>query len=186
MTLLTRRAMAVAMATTVAAGMDALAGPASAKPTVGKPAPKFTVWTFDRRKYTLADLQGNVIILNYWATWCGPCKQELPLINSYVHYYQKKYQRDDLKVFAVTIDETVSDAELKPLASVLSFPLISRLDGPYGMIDGAVPSNYVIGRDGTLRYAQAGAFDLPLLNSVLPPLLSEAVPDKPGPATQGA
>ncbi len=185
MTFLTRR-RAMAGAFTATAGLDALAGPALAKPKVGAPAPKFTLWTFDHKKYTLADLLGNVIILNYWATWCGPCKQELPLINSYVHYYQKKYQRDDLKVFAVTIDDTVSDAELKPLASVLSFPLISRLDGPYGMVDGAVPSNYVIGRDGTLRYAEAGAFDLQLLNSVLPPLLSEVAPDKPGPATQGA
>lgn len=180
------RRRAIAGALTTAAGMSALAGPAFAKPKVGAPAPKFTVWTFDHKKYTLADLLGNVIILNYWATWCGPCKQELPLINSYVHFYQKKYQRDDLKVFAVTIDDTVSDAELKPLASILSFPLISRLDGPYGMVDGAVPSNYVIGRDGTLRYAAAGAFDLELLNSVLPPLLSEAAPNPALPAGQGA
>ncbi len=176
-----------AMAGAMAAGVAALAGPVCAKPAIGKPAPKFTLWTFDHKKYNSADLLGDVVILNYWATWCGPCKQELPLINAYVHGYKQKYQRDDLKVFAITIDDTVSDAELKPLASVLSFPLISRLDSfSYGIIDGAVPSNYVIGRDGTLRYARAGAFDLDLLNEVLPPLLSETAPEKAAPVSQGA
>lgn len=175
------------MAGAMAAAAAPLAGPAGAKPAVGKPAPPFTLWTFDHKKYKSADLLGSVVILNYWAVWCGPCKQELPLINAYVKAYQQKYQRDDLKVFAITVDDTVSDGELKPLAKVLSFPLISRLDSfSYGTIDGAVPSNYIIGRDGALRYARAGAFDIETLNSVLPPLLSESAPDKAGPAAQGA
>ncbi len=176
-----------AIAGALAAGSAMLAGQASATPKVGQPAPRFTLWTFDRKKYSSADLLGNVVILNYWATWCGPCKQELPLINGWVHAYQQKYQKDDLKVFAITVDDTVSDSQLKPLAKVLSFPLISRLDSSsYGMIDNAVPSNYVIGRDGTLRYARAGAFDIDLLNSVLPPLLSETAPDTlAGPSQQG-
>ena len=180
------------VACALAAGTSALtsatfATPALATPAVGKAAPKFTLWTFDHKRYNSADLLGDVVILNYWATWCGPCKLELPTINGWVHAYQQKYQRDDLKVFAITVDDTVSDSQLKPLAKVLSFPLISRLDsGSYGMIDNAVPSNYVIGRDGTLRYARAGAFDIDLLNSVLPPLLSETAPDTlAGPSQQG-
>ena len=181
-----RRLMAGALAAGTSATLTAtVATPALATPAVGKPAPKFTLWTFDHKRYNSADLLGNVVILNYWATWCGPCKQELPTINSWVHAYQQKYQRDDLKVFAITVDDTVSDSQLKPLARVLSFPLISRLDSfSYGMIDNAVPGNYVIGRDGTLRYARAGAFDFDLLNSVLPPLLSETVPDKMAPSGQ--
>ena len=164
------------------------ATPALATPAVGKAAPKFTLWTFDHKRYNSADLLGDVVILNYWATWCGPCKLELPTINGWVHAYQQKYQRDDLKVFAITVDDTVSDSELKPLAKVLSFPLISRLDSfSYGTIGGAVPSNYVIGRDGTLRYAEAGAFDFDSLNALLPPLLSEPAPDRMAPAgRQGA
>ena len=182
MTLLNRRR---AMAGTIAAGAAALAGPAFATPKVGQPAPRFTLWTFDHKKVSSADLIGDVVILNYWATWCGPCKLELPTINGWVHAYQQKYQRDDLKVFAITVDDTVSDSELKPLAKVLSFPLISRLDSfSYGTIGGAVPSNYVIGRDGTLRYAEAGAFDFDTLNALLPPLLSEARPQLMAPAGQ--
>ena len=178
------------MAGALAAGTSAItaatfAAPALATPAVGKPAPKFTLWTFDHKRYNSTDLLGDVVILNYWATWCGPCKLELPTINGWVHAYQQKYQRDDLKVFAITVDDTVSDSELKPLAKVLSFPLISRLDSfSYGTIGGAVPSNYVIGRDGTLRYAEAGAFDFDSLNALLPPLLSQARPQTALPAPQ--
>ena len=161
----------------IAAGAGAaglvLAGHASARAAIGKPAPKFTLTTFDRRKIGLADLQGKVIVLNYWAVWCGPCKAELPMIDAYV----RKSGGDDLKVFAVTVDDTVADSALKPLASVLSFPLIARLDSlSYGTIGGAVPTNYVIGRDGTLRYARAAAFTFDSFGAVVGPLLAEAAP----------
>lgn len=146
---------------------------ARARAVIGKPAPKFTLTTFDHRKVRLADVAGKVVVLNYWAVWCGPCKQELPMIDAYV----RKLGGDDLKVFAVTIDDTVSDNQLKPLASVLSFPLVTRIDSmSYGTIDGAVPTNYVIGRDGTLRYAQAAAFSFESFGAVVGPLLAEEAP----------
>ncbi len=148
---------------------------------VGRPAPKFKVTTFDHKTYSLADLRGNVILLNYWATWCGPCRTELPLIDAYLRGYRNKLGRDDLKIFAVIVDDTVSDSQLKPLASVLSFPLASRLDSwSYGAIGGAVPSNYIIGRDGTLRYAEAAAFTLDTLNQALSGPLLERLPSDPG------
>ncbi len=86
--------------------------PAYAGAVVGKPAPKFKVTTFDHKTYSLADLKGNVILLNYWATWCGPCRVELPLIDSYLRGYRNKIGRDDLKIFAVTVDDTVSNSQL--------------------------------------------------------------------------
>ena len=154
------------------------AAPAFASPAVGKPAPKFTLHTFDRQKITLADLAGKVIVLNYWATWCGPCKLELPLIDAYVRHKGG----GDLKVFAITVDNTVSDYELKPLADVLSFPLISKIDSwSYGDL-GAIPTNYVIDRSGILRYAKAAAFTtVAAFDAVVGPLLAEA-PPAAGPA----
>ncbi len=164
----------------VAGAMLGQAMPASATPKVGKPAPKFTVWTFEGKKISLADLAGDVVILNYWATWCGPCRAELPLISGWVKNYQQRYQRDDLKVFAITTEGSVPDNVLKPLAKVLSFPLITKLDTwSYGPIDNAVPTNYIIDRSGVLRYARAAAFSAEALNELLPPLLSETRPDAP-------
>ncbi len=157
--------------------------PALAKAVIGQPAPKFSLTTFDHHHVKLAELAGKVIVLNYWAVWCGPCKAELPMIDAYV----RKRGGDDLKVFAVTVDDTVSDNALKPLASVLSFPLVTRIDSmSYGAIDGAIPTNYVIGRDGTLRYAKAAAFSYDSFAATVEPLLAEAVPPSlPGSSAQG-
>lgn len=177
MSSITRRAtLGAIMATGLGAGLTIATG-VEAKPNIGKPAPKFTLHTFDRRKITLADLAGKVIVLNFWAVWCGPCKYELPEIDSYV----RSKGGDDLKVFAVTIDDTVSDKDLKPLASVLSFPLVSRIDGNYGIIGGAVPSNYVIDRNGILRYAQANAFSYGSFAATVGPLLAEKAAPEPTP-----
>ena len=168
----------------MAGAMLAEAGAANATPKVGKPAPKFIVTTFDRQKVSLTDLAGDVVILNYWATWCGPCRAELPLISGWVKAYQQKTGRDDLKVFAITTEGSVPDTALKPLAKVLSFPLATRIDTwSYGPIDNAVPSNYIIDRSGVLRYARAAAFSAEALNELLPPLLTEGRPATPAPAT---
>ncbi|ESQ93391.1 TlpA family protein disulfide reductase [Asticcacaulis benevestitus] len=153
---------------------------AEARAAIGKPAPKFTLTTFDRRKVTSAELAGKVIVLNYWAVWCGPCKQELPEIDRYV----RKKGGDDLKVFAVTVDDAVSDSQLKPLAGVLSFPLVTRISGSgYGAIGGAIPTNYVIDRSGVLRYAKADAFSYQTFDSLITPLLAEKAP-APAPIVQ--
>lgn len=160
------------------AGAGALLTPlsAEAKAMIGKPAPKFTLTTFDRKKVSSEDLRGKVVVLNYWAVWCGPCKHELPEIDSYM----RRKGGDDLKIFAVTVDDTVSDNELKPLASVLSFPLVTRIGGGgYGPIGGAIPSNYVIDRAGILRYAQANAFDYHSFDTLISPLLAETAPAAP-------
>ena len=170
-----RRHLTSGLAAAVGAGLLGLPGAAAAKPKIGQPAPKFTLHTFDRRKVTLADLAGKVIVLNFWAVWCGPCKHELPLIDAYVRAYAKRHGPGDLQVFATTVDETVSDAALRPLADTLSFPLATRIDGGgYGPIDGAVPSNFVIDRQGVLRYAKAEAFEIESFAAVVGPLLAQS------------
>lgn len=165
----TRRAVIASALAATAAGT--LSGPAEAKPAIGKPAPKFKLKTFDRKIFSSADLPGNVVVLNYWATWCAPCRHELPLMDAYV----RRKGGPDLRVFAITVDDVVSDAELKPLAAALSFPLISRLDSlSYGPIGGSIPTSYVIDRQGVLRYAKAEAFTYESFEAVVSPLLKAA------------
>jgi thiol-disulfide isomerase/thioredoxin len=135
---------------------------------VGKPAPDFHATTFDGRKISLADYQGRVLIINFWATWCGPCRRELPLLD---RYYQLQ-QHAGLEVIAVATEDSVSPSQLKPLAALVSIPFIRRMNGPYRVLKG-VPTNIVIDRRGIVRYAQAGGFSLDDLNSLLVPLLRE-------------
>ena len=148
-----------------------LACPAGARQVVGKPAPAFELTTVDGSKIKLTDLRGQVVVLNYWATWCGPCKKELPLLNA----YYKINGQHGLKVFAITTEDSLPLSQLKPLAAALTIPMVRRMKGDYDIL-GAVPTNFVIDRAGVLRYAKAGSFDLDDLNTVILPLLREPVP----------
>lgn len=140
------------------------------QPTVGQPAPNFELTTFDGRKIQLADLKGHVVVLNFWATWCGPCKRELPLLSSYYEVMHEK--GGDIEIFAVATQDSLSPQQLKPVQAMVSFPMIKYFKGDYGTVK-AVPLNFVIDRYGILRYAEAGAFTLDLMNAVLGPLLAQ-------------
>jgi len=148
-----------------------LAPASAAKPKEGAPAPDFQLTLIDGGKISLADLKGQVVVLNFWATWCGPCKRELPTLDSY-YALQRKY---GLRVFAVTTEDSLPIAKLKPLFAAMTIESARRIKGPYGPLTG-VPTNYVIDRAGIVRYAKAGAFDLDTLNAVLVPLLREKPP----------
>ena len=141
---------------------------------INGPAPDFTARTFDGKDVTLADYKGQVLVINFWATWCGPCKKELPLLDSvYRVAADGKY---GLKILAITTEDSLPMNELRPLAAKVSFDMARHYHGPYGVMKG-VPTNYIIDRNGILRYAKADAFDLDKLNAVLIPLLQQPMPD---------
>jgi thiol-disulfide isomerase/thioredoxin len=150
-----------------------LASPARAVTLViNAPAPNFAATIFDGQELTLADFKGQVVILNFWATWCVPCKEELPLLEGY-YRGMAKY---GLRVLAVATEDSVPPAKLKPLAEKLTLSLVRHMHGDYGILNHSVPTNYIIDRAGILRYGQAGAFSLDDLNTILVPMLREAAP----------
>lgn len=160
--------LAGAMAT--GAARPALAG---GTPKVGQPAPDFRVTTFDLQTYSRDDLRGQVVLLNYWATWCAPCRAEMLVMDTYLRRRRVK----DLRIFAVTVESAVPDRKLKELSDVLAFPLAKRLKGSaYGAIRGAVPTSFVIDRAGVIRHAQAGAFSEQAFDALITPLLAEPAP----------
>jgi peroxiredoxin len=150
---------------------------ALAKPKVGQPAPDFTVTTFGGHTVKLADLKGDVIILNFWATWCAPCREELPLLEAYFETYNKY----GFQVLAVATEDSVPPDKLKLLAAKLRIPFVRRMKGPYADLR-AVPTNFVIDRSGKLVYAKAGAFDQDGLEDLIIPLLKEPIPHDTPPA----
>jgi cytochrome c biogenesis protein CcmG/thiol:disulfide interchange protein DsbE len=157
----------------VACAMPAVTGAQADGLVINEPAPDFRARTFDGRDVTLADYKGQVLIINFWATWCGPCKEELPLLNS---YYTATAQRNyGLKILAITTEDSLPIDTLRPLAHKVSFDMARHYHGPYGVLK-AVPTNYVIDRNGILRYAKADAFDIDSLNAVLIPLLQQPAP----------
>ena len=150
---------------------------------LGAQAPDFKVTTFDHQTYSLAQLRGQVIVLNFWAVWCAPCRAEMQAMDTYV----RRHPNQGLRIFAVTVDDTASDNDLKPLAKALAFPLARRISGwSYGEINNSVPTSYVIDRAGVLRHAAPGAFDLDSFNALITPLLEPPAPDvTPTPRADG-
>ena len=164
----------VAIAAAAGAAACALASAAWAAPKVGHPAPDFTVTTFGGRTVKMADLKGDVIILNFWATWCAPCRRELPLLEGFFRAYSKY----GFQVLAVATEDSVPQSKLRPLAAMLTIPFVKHLKGPYHELE-AVPTNYIIDRSGKLVYAKASAFDVDALNAIVIPLLREPIPAPP-------
>ena len=167
--MLDRRTMVRQLAALPLAGLltGAVAPPKS--PKVGEAAPEFRLKLIDNSEVALTELRGRVVVLNFWATWCAPCKRELPLLDRY-YGLQKSA---GLSVFAITTEGSLPLHKLKPLFAAMQIPSARSIRGPYKPIGGSVPSNFVIDRAGVLRYAESGAFDLDDLNRILVPLLRE-------------
>ena len=144
---------------------------ATATIKVGDRAPKFEMMLIDGSKTSSTDLHGQVVILNFWATWCGPCKTELPLLDTYY-----RLRKDNgLRIFAVATEDSLPVSRLKPLFAAMAIPSARRIKGAFSVM-GALPTNYIIDRAGVVRYAKPGAFDLDDLNGLLVPLLRDPAP----------
>lgn len=141
------------------------------EPKVGEPAPDLQMTLVDGSKVKLSDLRGQVVIINFWATWCVPCRTELPTLDGF--YALRKDA--GLRVFAVTTEDSLPLYQLKKLFAAMRMSPVRRMSGPYHDL-GALPTNYVIDRAGRVRYAKTGTFDLDDLNAVIIPLLNEPAP----------
>jgi cytochrome c biogenesis protein CcmG/thiol:disulfide interchange protein DsbE len=155
-----------------AAALSIAASALPAKPPkAGQRAPDFTLVTYDKHKVRLEELRGKVVVINHWATWCGPCKAEMPMMSA----FHKRFKDRGFEIYGVTTEDSVPPFQLKRLAEVLSYPLVLRFSGNYPVLDG-VPTSYVIDRSGVVRFAKSGAFSGDEFIRLIIPLLNEPVP----------
>lgn len=113
---------------------------------VGKPAPDFQLTTMDGKNARLADFRGKAVLLNFWATYCGPCRIEMPWFVD----LQKKYAAQGFQIVGID-DEDVSLKELKAYTDEIgtNYPILLGKDAvadAYG-VEG-LPTTFFIGRDG--------------------------------------
>ena len=122
--------------------------------TLSGPAPDFTLASNQGKNIRLAELRGNVVMVNFWASWCGPCRQEMPLLEE---LYQR-YERAGFTILGVNAEPDPADAA-KILKDIpVSFPVLYDTESQVSQLYKveAMPSTILIDRSGQMRYLHLG------------------------------
>jgi peroxiredoxin len=118
------------------------------------PAPNFALAARDGGQVTLAELEGQVVMVNFWATWCGPCRQEMPHLEA---LYQR-YKDLGFTLLGVNVEEDSSGADKFLAETPVTFPILfdpkSEVSKKYDVI--AMPSTVLIDRTGNMRFIHHG------------------------------
>lgn len=145
------------------------ASAATAQPRVNFPAPALALATLDGKNIALNDLGGQVVIVNFWATWCPPCRAEMPEIqNAY-----EKYRLQGLTVLAVDVAEDPETITPFVQEFKLTFPILLDRDTAVTkryQVNG-LPTTFFVGRDGVIRATNLGGMNRAFIEAQLAPLL---------------
>jgi peroxiredoxin len=140
---LTRCAMMAIVAASAAFAGDA-----------GGPAPAFTLSELDGSQGALAQYKGQVVMVNFWATWCGPCQQEMPLLDQ----MYKKYKPAGFTLIGVNVDKEAPPVKELLARKPVSFPVMldpaNQVSKAYHVDE--MPSSVIIDRKGEIRYIHRG------------------------------
>ncbi len=125
----------------------------------GKPAPAFTLTDTDGKKVSLSELKGHPVVVNFWATWCGPCKLEMPWFQEFA----TKYKPQGLIILGLSQDDGITPAEVAHAAKKIgvSYPVLlpdgkDEVAKSYGGVD-YLPETFYVDRNGKVVNVNAGA-----------------------------
>jgi peroxiredoxin len=142
-TLLKRLAMAAIVMAGTAVAADA-----------GGPAPSFTLTSLTGQPAALSQYKGQVVMVNFWATWCGPCQQEMPLLDQ----MYKKYKPAGFTLIGVNVDKEAPAVKDLMTRKPVSFPVLldpaNQVSKAYHVDE--MPSSVIIDRKGEIRYIHRG------------------------------
>jgi peroxiredoxin len=154
---------------------------------VGKEAPDFALPDLNDKPYRLSDFRGKVVFLNFWATWCKPCREEMPSME----ILNKNFEKDGLVILAVSIDRVTTTKDIPPFVKGmnLTFPVLidswGKTDKPYKRM--GVPETFIIDQQGVIREIVIGPRDWTRLDSLqvltkllnVTPKTAERTPQQP-------
>jgi peroxiredoxin len=126
---------------------------------VGQPAPQYAAMSLKGDSVSLAALRGKVVLMNVWATWCGPCRKEIPELRA-IH---SAYKGKGLEVIGISVDADGSDESIRSFLEEFKMDYTVWRD-PYETVQATfrmagVPTTFVIDRQGVLRWRSTGAIE---------------------------
>ncbi len=127
-------------------------------PQVGKLAPDFQLAGLDGQAVSLSDFRGRPVFLNFWATWCGPCRHEMPFIQEI--FEEKEWSDKGLVILAIDIGESSTQVREFIESNSLFFPVLLDTDKEVASeynIRG-IPTSFFIDKDGIIQVMKIGAF----------------------------
>ena len=129
--------------------------PVAGAAEVGRPAPAFKLPDLEGKQVSLAEFRGKIVLVDFWATWCGPCRMTMPMLESLGREYA-----DSMVLLAVNLQETPDVVgEYVRSQSIRSRILLDE-EGSVGMAYGteSIPMHFLIDREGILRQVHAGYY----------------------------
>ncbi|MBN2147808.1 MAG: TlpA family protein disulfide reductase [Anaerolineales bacterium] len=142
---------------------------ASGPAQIGKPLPDFSLTDINGKTVSLSDYAGQVVLINAWATWCPPCKAEMPDLNA---YYQA-HQDDGFVILAINAGDPAEEAAAFAKEKGLAFPVLldpsSRLLGALGI--NSFPTSILVGVDGIVKSIHVGMYSPQALEEEITPHL---------------
>ena len=130
------------------------ASSAVASENIQGPAPDFALKSNTGKNLRLSEYRGQVVMINFWASWCGPCRQEMPLLED----MYKRYQSLGFTILGVNVEEDSSKAKRLLKEIPVSFPILfdnrNQVSKMYNVV--AMPSTVLVDRDGNMRYLHKG------------------------------
>ncbi len=120
----------------------------------GLPAPDFALKSSTGENLRLSEFRGDVVMINFWATWCGPCRQEMPLLDQ----LYTRYERVGFSLLGVNIDDDPARAMDMIRELGVSFPVLFDARKEVSQLYGvdAMPVTVLVDREGTVRYVHKG------------------------------
>lgn len=115
----------------------------------GQEAPALVVHTLQGDTFDLASLRGRVVLVHFWATWCAPCRQEMPALDA----FYRRYHEQGVELIGISTDKRRDAGEVRKMSAAMSYPVAMASDATKNSFgeQGGLPVTYVVDRHGVVR-----------------------------------